>query len=580
MLCSSKGILEVQPFSFPQSITEGERVIAACTTKSGDKSRGQLSFKWLKDGKDLSARTQVKTFGDFSNIVIDPVSEEDSGNYTCAVTNGGLHDSFTAQLTVMVPPQWVAAPNDVNSYSGEFLVINCKASGKPIPTISWMKSEGKGIDGFVAVSASETLHLPSNGSLIIENVKKSDEGLYQCLATNSVGQNLKKIISISIFAHPKIQPFNFPTNVIVGQKASAACTAISGDQPLEFRWLKNGKDVSSGGQITIRTLVDVSVLVIETVDASSSGNYTCNLRTSAGSDSFTAPLDVKESSRWINNIQDQDLKAGDNITILCKADGLPLPKVIWKKKMDGESEISTVIDEQQQIAGSSKLLLINTKPENSGYYLCEAHNNVGNPISRAIYVNVLGLNSLKILPFSFPTSIFGKRAIATCATSTDEKVDFKWIKNGKDITKHNNVKIRSFPDLSTLVIDPLTEDDSGNYTCIVTSRGITSSYTTTLDVLIPPSWKVMPNDLDTVRGDNVVLNCQGTGQPQPVVVWHRTSNINSDFIPVVTPTQFNGSLIINDVSKEDEGMYRCNVSNGIGTALIKSVIMKVIGLYL
>ncbi|GFQ95325.1 titin [Trichonephila clavata] len=173
ILCTSKGILEIQPFFFPQSIMEGDRVLGACTTKSGDKSGGQPSFKWSKDGNDLSTRTQVKTFGDFSTIVIDPVSEEDSGNYTCSVTSGGLHDSFTAQLTVM-------APSDVNSFSGEFLVINCKASGKPVPTISWMKSEGKGIDGYVAISESEMHRLPQNGSLVIESVRKSDEGIYQC----------------------------------------------------------------------------------------------------------------------------------------------------------------------------------------------------------------------------------------------------------------------------------------------------------------------------------------------------------------------------------------------------------------
>ncbi|GBM75396.1 Hemicentin-1 [Araneus ventricosus] len=323
-------------------------------------------------------------------------------------------------------------------------------------------------------------------------------------------------------ARTKIQPFNFPSNVIVGQKASATCTAISGDSPLEFRWLKNGKDISSGGEVKVRTLVDVSVLVIESVDVSSTGNYTCHLRTSTGSDSFTAPLDVKEPSRWINNIQDQDLKAGENITILCQANGLPLPKVAWRKKSETESEKTILVEEQQQTAGASKLLLINTRPENSGYYECEANNNVGEPISRIINVNVLGHNSLKILPFSFPTSVLGKRAIATCATSTGEKVDFRWIKNGKDIAKHNNVNVRSYPDLSNLVIDPLTEDDSGNYTCVVTSRGVTASYTTTLDVLVPPAWKLMPNDVDAVSGENIILNCQGTGQPQPVVVWHRT----------------------------------------------------------
>ncbi|GIY60750.1 down syndrome cell adhesion molecule [Caerostris extrusa] len=142
----------VQPF-FSHRVSQRKRVIVACTTKSSEKSGGQLTFKWMKDGKDLPAKTQAKTFGDFSNIVIDPVSEEDSGNYTCAVTSGGLHDSYTAQLTVMVPPQWLLAPNDVSSFSGEFLVI-------------------KLADGFVTLSESEFLHLPSNGSVIMQQVSK------------------------------------------------------------------------------------------------------------------------------------------------------------------------------------------------------------------------------------------------------------------------------------------------------------------------------------------------------------------------------------------------------------------------
>lgn len=62
-------------------------------------------------------------------------------------------------------------------------------------------------------------------------------------------------------------------------------------------------------------------------------------------------------------------------------------------------------------------------------------------------------------------------------------MDFKWLRNGKEISKGMNVDIRSFSDLSALVIDPLKEEDSGNYTCIVTSRGLTGSYTTNLDVL-------------------------------------------------------------------------------------------------
>lgn len=63
-------------------------------------------------------------------------------------------------------------------------------------------------------------------------------------------------------------------------------------------------------------------------------------------------------------------------------------------------------------------------------------------------------------------------------------MEFKWLKNGKDIphSKHN-INVLSYPVLSALVIDPLTADDSGNYTCTVSARGLFGSYTTTLNVL-------------------------------------------------------------------------------------------------
>lgn len=42
----------------------------------------------------------------------------------------------------------------------------------------------------------------------------------------------------------------------------------------------------------------------------------------------------------------------------------------------------------------------------------------------------------------------------------------------------------------------------------------------------------------------------------------------------------NGSLFLNSIEKEDEGMYKCNVSNGIGTSLTKTIIVRVIGTYI
>lgn len=56
---------------------------------------------------------------------------------------------------------------------------------------------------------------------------------------------------------------------------------------------------------------------------------------------------------------------------------------------------------------------------------------------------------------------------------------------------------------------------------------------------------------------------------------------NPEFVTITDSSQTtlkpNGSLEISSVSKEDEGMYLCNISNGIGTSLEKTIALRVIG---
>ncbi|XP_014857036.1 PREDICTED: vascular endothelial growth factor receptor kdr-like isoform X1 [Poecilia mexicana] len=67
---------------------------------------------------------------------------------------------------------------DVNSSST--LVLSCFASGVPRPLIRWYKNG-------VEVDESPGVSLGENGTLIIERVKKDDEGRYECVAQNAEG---------------------------------------------------------------------------------------------------------------------------------------------------------------------------------------------------------------------------------------------------------------------------------------------------------------------------------------------------------------------------------------------------------
>lgn len=62
---------------------------------------------------------------------------------------------------------------------------------------------------------------------------------------------------------------------------------------MEFKWFKNGKVITMTQKSIIRTYTDFSVIFLEDVDQTSNGNYTCEVVSSSGSDSFTAHLEVK-----------------------------------------------------------------------------------------------------------------------------------------------------------------------------------------------------------------------------------------------------------------------------------------------
>ncbi|PRD27170.1 UNVERIFIED_CONTAM: Down syndrome cell adhesion molecule-like protein [Trichonephila clavipes] len=352
---------------------------------------------------------------------------------------------------------------------------------------------------------------------------------------------LKKIDGNSI----KIQPFSFPSDSAIGKRASVTCTPLTGEK-MEFKWLKNGKEIGNGRHnIHIATLPLISSLIIDPLKSDDNGNYTCVVNSRGMSGSFTTSLEVM-----------------------------------------GEATNSAFasISNQATLFPNGSFYIENISKEDEGMYQCNVSNGIGNSLIKTIMIKVIVGAFLTIQPFSFPSnSAIGKRVSVTCTPLEGEKMEFKWLRNGKELTSgSHNVNILSYPLLSNLIIDPLTSENSGNYTCVVSSRGLTGSFTTKLDVLVPPSWIVSPSDTDVSSGDSLMLNCKGSGKPEPTTTWFKTQGENSDFFLLSESNQVrinsNGSLHIESVVKEDEGMYKCNISNGIGKSLIKTIMVKVIGM--
>ncbi|GBN11409.1 Roundabout 2 [Araneus ventricosus] len=83
------------------------------------------------------------------------------------------------------PPRITEHPSDVLVRKHEPATLNCKAEGRPEPTIEWYH------EGSKVKNTANRMMLPS-GSLfflhVIHTKREQDTGTYWCLATNDVGK--------------------------------------------------------------------------------------------------------------------------------------------------------------------------------------------------------------------------------------------------------------------------------------------------------------------------------------------------------------------------------------------------------
>lgn len=81
--------------------------------------------------------------------------------------------------------------------------------------------------------------------------------------------------------------------VKIGDKINIPCLVISGSPPFKFEWHKNMEFLKSSSNIQIVDTGDSSRITINPVTDTSSGNYTCTVRTKHGLDKFSTYLSVK-----------------------------------------------------------------------------------------------------------------------------------------------------------------------------------------------------------------------------------------------------------------------------------------------
>lgn len=91
----------------------------------------------------------------------------------------------------------------------------------------------------------------------------------------------------------KIEPFNFPRRFSVGERAQVTCFAAIPTVDIQFQWFKDNLPLSESENIRLKSGNEFSLIIIDPVDLTSEGNYTCKAIDSKGFASHSAQLQVE-----------------------------------------------------------------------------------------------------------------------------------------------------------------------------------------------------------------------------------------------------------------------------------------------
>ncbi|XP_056318516.1 receptor-type tyrosine-protein phosphatase delta-like isoform X20 [Danio aesculapii] len=259
---------------------------------------------WNKKGKRVSnQRFEVIEFDDGSGSVlrIQPLrTPRDEAIYECVASNSVGETSATTRLTVLREDQLPAGFPTIDM-GPQLKVVErtrtatmlCAASGNPDPDISWFKDflpVNTSNNGRIKQLRSESFGgTPIRGALQIEQSEESDQGKYECVATNNDGTRYSAPANLYVRVRRVPPRFSIPptdNEIMPGGSVNITCVAVGSPMPY-VKWMLGSEDLTPEDDMPIGRNV------LELTDVRQSANYTCVAMSTLGVIEAVAQITVK-----------------------------------------------------------------------------------------------------------------------------------------------------------------------------------------------------------------------------------------------------------------------------------------------
>uniref|UniRef100_A0A3Q2FHG1 protein-tyrosine-phosphatase n=1 Tax=Cyprinodon variegatus TaxID=28743 RepID=A0A3Q2FHG1_CYPVA len=257
---------------------------------------------WNKKGKKVnSQRIETIEFDEGAGAVlrIQPLrAPRDENVYECVARNNQGDIAITAKLAIiredLLPfgfPSIDMGPQLKVVERTKTATMLCAASGIPDPEISWFK-DFLPVDPSLSQGRIKQLR---SGALQIENSEETDQGKYECVATNSQGVRYSSPANLYVRVRRVPPRFSIlPSNheIMPGGSVNITCVAVGSPMPY-VKWMLGIEDLTPEDEMP------VGRNVLELNGVRESANYTCVAMSSLGVIEATAQVLVKSKNPLI-----------------------------------------------------------------------------------------------------------------------------------------------------------------------------------------------------------------------------------------------------------------------------------------
>ncbi|XP_076325085.1 protein turtle-like isoform X2 [Tachypleus tridentatus] len=443
-----------------------------------DARRGNVDQAHQSSGSQLENRAYFNMINRPAFLQLDPVQEEDAGEYRCRVD---FHKARTVNtvitLKIIVPPgepiildeQGQKLEGLVGPYNeGDSLTIICQASGgKPRPSVTWWRD-------YALLDDSYTFEVGD----VVENRLKLDRlhrhdllAVLTCQASNNnITVPASNAITIDLNLKPVkvvITPFQKP--LVANKEAELTCEAKGSRPAGKISWWKASKQMQNTRESVLHNGAISSILTFApSVD--DNGKYlSCRAENllipgSAVEDGWK--LDVQYPPQVTlqlgTNLKVTNIQEGNDVYFECNVRANPwIFDISWQ--FEGQDLASNTLS--GIIISNQSLVLQKVQRSFRGRFTCSGSNNQGLGISNEIFLKV------KYAPFCKPGQkmTYGvakhEPIDVLCELDSDpDDVTFHWRFNSS-YKRSDKIMYSVDRTLSRATYSPESDEDYGKLLC-------------------------------------------------------------------------------------------------------------------